>query len=171
MSDPQWLREARAEGRILSESRLPSTSVRIIAAKPTEPVKLCVPTFRPSLERPVWEIPLVTASEINGRDWRKRSKRTDQAWSAVSKAIGPHLAYLVRFASDFHAGLPVHCCFTRLGGRRLDAANLPTALKACEDALCWIMGASDGALNWHPRYDQEACDGCGVRISLGGVFP
>lgn len=172
MSDPAWLKEARAEGRVISESSLPGTSVRIIAAKSEEPVKLCVPTFRPSLSRPTWEIPLVTASEINLRDWRKRSKRSDAAWSAVSKAIGPHLAYLVRFAADYHAGIPVYVQFTRLGGRKLDRSNLPTSMKAVEDALCWMMGADDGAANWHPDWQQEACDGCGVRITLSSeVFP
>ncbi len=166
MSDPKWLVDARAEGRIVSET-MNSALILKDVEKRGRPVKLCVPTFRGSLSNPVWEIPLETRSEINLRQWQKRSKRTDAAWSAVSKAFGPHLAYLVRFASDYHAGLPVMVKFTRLGGRRLDRSNLPTALKAVEDAVAWLMGADDGAVNWRAEWEQEACDGCGVRIEFG----
>lgn len=160
MSDPQWLRDARRKGLDITEG---PAAVK----QSKESVKLIVPTFRRSTGWPVWEIPLVTTSEVNSRDWRKRSKRTDAAWAAVSKAVGRSLNYLAAFAFDFHdLGLPVYARFTRLGGRKLDKSNLPTALKATEDALCFMMGADDGAANWHPSWAQEPCDGMGVRIEL-----
>lgn len=155
--EPDFLKTARRKGLILSE-----TSPAFVAKGP----KLIVPTFRFGMFCPVWEIPLITTSEVNARDWHKRSNRTDAAWKAVSKAIGPQLAYLVRLAADFHMGAKVYARFTRLGGRTLDKSNLPTALKAVEDALCFMMGADDGAANWHPSWAQEPCDGMGVRIEL-----
>lgn len=161
MNDPQWLKDARADGRIVSE-----TFRSVIVAKDTEPVKLIVPTFRPSLSHPVWEIPLETRSEVNHREWRKRSKRSDAAWMAVSKAFGPHLAYVVRFASDYHSGIPVRVRFTRIGGRKLDRSNLPSACKAVEDVTAFFLGANDGSDLWKAEFEQEPCDGLGVRIEF-----
>ena len=163
MSDPQWLKDARAEGRIVSE-----THSSVIVSEQPPAVELIHPTFRPSLTNPVWEIPLETRSEINLRDWRKRSKRSDAAWRAVSRAFGPHLWHLARFAADYHAGGEVRVKFTRLGGRALDKGNLPTALKGVEDAVAFFLGADDGSPLWKAEWDQEPGGAMGVRIQFKG---
>lgn len=111
-------------------------------------------------------VPVITASEVNGRDWRRRSKRTDAAWRAVSRTIGPHLIMLGPAAAAYHAGRTLHVDFVRLGGRRLDSSNLPTATKAVEDAVCWMIGADDGDPRWEPRWYQEPGGLCGVRVEV-----
>ena len=91
-----------------------------------------------------WVIGAESKSEVNHREFRKRSKRTDGAWRATSKIMGPHLKALAPFAEAYHAGRRLVVTFTRLGGKRLDRSNLPTATKAVEDAVAFMLGADDG---------------------------
>ena len=111
-------------------------------------------------------IPVATVSEINQRSWRSRSKRTDAAWRAVSRTIGPHIIMLGPVAAAYHAGRTLEVDFTRLGGRQLDASNLPTSTKAVEDALCWMIGADDADPRWEPRWYQMPGGVCGVRVEI-----
>ena len=113
-----------------------------------------------------WVIPVVTTSEINGRDWRSRSNRTKAAREAVSKAFGPRLMAAAVVAHHYHQGGAVRAVFTRLGGRRIDLSNLGSALKGCEDAVCLIIGASDGDPRWRPEFRQEPGGPVGVRVEL-----
>lgn len=150
---------------------LPGTTVNgrpvaVAAAKP-EPVALIEATFRGSLEYPVWEIPLETRSEANHRDWRRRSKRTDAAWRAVSRALGKHLVYVATFANRYHSGHGIRVRITRIGGRKLDhSVNLPASMKAVEDAVAFMMGADDGSPLWHCDFEQEPGGAMGVRVEL-----
>lgn len=123
-------------------SRKPATSKRLLVEA----------MFAPPA---TWTIPVETASEANGRDWRKRSKRSDGAWRAVSRAMGPELRALAAFAEAFHDGFPIRVQFTRIGGRRLDRSNLPTALKAVEDAVAFMLGADDGSPLWCAEWQQR----------------
>lgn len=124
-------------------------------------------TFNHSEWHPSWEIPLVTRNESNLREWRKRSKRTDAAWKAVSRNIGPWVGYLGRFAREYHSGRPVRCVLTRIGGRTLDRmSNLGSALKAVEDAVCFLIGVDDGDPRWQCRAEQEPGDAYGVRVEF-----
>lgn len=108
-----------------------------------------------------------TASEANEAHWQRRASRSGIIRKAVSRVLGKELAYLVPFAVAFHKGLHVRVHFVRLGGRRMDKlANLGTAMKAAEDAVCLILGADDGADNWVPTCDQEPGGPYGVRITL-----
>lgn len=161
--EPDWLKVARAEGRIIEGGvRLAETVLAEVDDSP-----LVEPTFRGSTLFPVWELPIRTKSEINHREWRKRSKRTDEAWRVVSRYISPQMWYLVRFIDDYHrSSKPIGVRFTRLGGRKLDRGNLPTALKATEDALAFIMGADDGDNRWQSEFEQEPGGPVGVRIEL-----
>lgn len=113
-----------------------------------------------------WVIPVETRSLTNLRDWKQRQKLTKAARSAVSLCFGPRLRWLSVFAEAYHAGQPVQVTFTRLGGRRLDTSNLPSAIKPVEDALCLLMGADDGAVNWLPRWEQEPGGLMGVRVEF-----
>lgn len=150
---------------------MPGTKVngKPVATAPTkpEPVELIEATFRASWDFPVWQIPLETRSEANLRDWRRRSKRSDSAWRAVSRAFGPHLVYVATFARLYHTGHPIHVRLTRLGGRKLDqSVNLPASLKAVEDAVAWSMGADDGSPLWRCTFAQEPGGSMGARIEL-----
>jgi hypothetical protein len=62
----------------------------------------------------------------------------------------------------------VRARFVRLGGKRLDPmVNLPSAMKGCEDAVCFLLGLDDSSPLWVPSCDQEPGDGpVGVRIEL-----
>jgi len=111
-------------------------------------------------------IPLVTSSEINGRDWEARSRRSNAAWKAVSQALGPHLRDLAPIAESYHSGETITIRLTRIGGRKLDRSNLPTALKATEDAVAFLIGADDGDPRWQAEWDQEPGGPMGVRIEV-----
>lgn len=114
-----------------------------------------------------WTVPIVTTTEVNDRNWKGRSARTHAARRAVSKVFGEHLAALVPFAEHYHQCRPLRIVFTRLGGRKCDRSNLPTAIKAVEDALALMLGADDGDPCWRPEFEQEPGSGLvGVRIEL-----
>ncbi len=111
-------------------------------------------------------IPVCTTSEVNSREWKARNRRAGEAWRAVSKILGPNLGSLACFAGPYRDGRPLYVTFTRLGGRRLDRSNLPTATKAVEDALAFMLGADDGDPRWVASWDQEPGGPQGVRITL-----
>jgi len=117
-------------------------------------------------------LPVATASEANGRDWRARSARTTQARAVVSRCLGPHLRRLAPFADHYHAGRPLGVRLVRLGGRRLDrTANLGPALKAVEDAVALMLGADDGDPRWQSEADQEPGGPAGVRVEFARLGP
>lgn len=132
-------------------------------AKPAAP-KLVAAAFTPPN---CWVIPVVTASEANGRDWRARSRRSDAAWRAVSRAFGPTLLYVAPVAAAYHRGEAVRVRLTRLGGRALDrAVNLPSSLKGVEDAVAYFLAANDGDDRWRCEVAQEPGGLAGVRVEL-----
>ena len=51
-----------------------------------------------------WVLPIPTASEINLRDWRARSRRTDVAWKVVSRCFGRQLDYLSHRSEERRVG-------------------------------------------------------------------
>jgi hypothetical protein len=111
-------------------------------------------------------IDVKTVGEVNGRDWKARSRRTDAAWQAVGNTLGRHLSLLAPFADAYHGGKALRIVFTRLGGRRMDRSNLPTAIKATEDALAFMMGACDGDPRWRSEFAQEPGGAFGVRVEM-----
>lgn len=113
-----------------------------------------------------WELPIPTASEINLRDWRARSRRTDVAWQVVSRCFGRQLDHLSHIARHYHAGRPIAVKLTRLATKRLDNTNVPTSLKAVEDAVCFMLGANDGDPRWLSTFHQEVGEVIGVRVEL-----
>lgn len=132
--------------------------------KPREkPALLEAEFIRPA----TWIIPLETHAEANGRSWKARSARTQAARRAVSQALGKRLVPLAFASEGYHFGRPVKVRLTRLGGRALDpTVNLPSALKAVEDAVCMMIGADDGSPLWQCRCDQEPGGAYGVRITF-----
>lgn len=129
----------------------------------SRPPDLAAASFIPPTS---WVLPLVTANEVNGRDWRARSARTQAARRAVSRAFGPHLRALAPVAEHYAAGGAVRAVLTRLGGRRVDPGAVGVTLKAVEDAVCATIGADDGDARWRPEYGQEPGGPAGVRIEL-----
>ena len=108
-----------------------------------------------------------TFSEINGRDWRERSKRTKAARIAVRSAIAHRLDLLHTYSRHYTAGGTLKVTFTRLGGKKLDRmANLGTALKGVEDAFAYLLFASDGDARWRATAEQEPGGEVGVRITV-----
>lgn len=159
----ELLAELRSRGVVFTEG----PPVAVPAPGRAKATKEKPAWVRPAFMPPAtWVIPIATVSETNERKWRERSRRTQAARAAVSKALGPHLRHLAPVAEAYHAGREVRVLFTRLGGHRLDKSNLPAAFKATEDALALMMGASDGAKNWLPDWEQVPGGPCGVRIEL-----
>lgn len=112
-------------------------------------------------------IPVKTASEVNGRDWRKRSRRSGEAWKAVSRTLGPHLDLLSPMALAYHDQKALRVLFVRLGCRKMDRSNLPSAMKGCEDAIAFLLGADDGDARWHSSFEQDQeHEGVGVKIEI-----
>jgi hypothetical protein len=114
-----------------------------------------------------WVLPIKTASEANGRDWRKRSNRTQQARRIVSRDLGKVLWLVPQFGERLHLRKqPLVVRITRLGGRKLDLANLGPALKATEDAVALMLGIDDGDPRWQVEFHQEPGGPYGVRLEL-----
>lgn len=132
--------------------------------KPAEMVKASAAVVG---NRFVAVVPVATVSEANQRQWRGRSGRTGTQRAAVSKVLGPALGMLAPFADHYHRGGVLNVTLTRLGGQRLDTlANLGSALKAIEDAVALMLGASDGDPRWKAKAEQEPGGPVGVRIEL-----
>lgn len=111
-------------------------------------------------------LPIETASEANGRKWRERSHRNKEARRIVSKEIGCRWEYFHRFPVAYHRGERIKLIFTRLGGRKLDKANIGSALKQTEDALALMFGANDGDDRWDASHEQQPGGLKGVRIEI-----
>lgn len=164
-----WLDTALERGLIDPKQLLPqppaAAPVAASGDTPTWP-DLVVPAFTPP---GLWTLPIATASEANGRDWRKRSNRTRAARKIVSEQLGRALVWVAAFAAHYHAGGALRVTFTRLGGKRLDNSNLPPALKATEDAVALMFGADDGDPRWRAEWGQEPGGPGGVRVELHTV--
>ncbi len=106
-------------------------------------------------------------NENNLRSWKGRNRRSGAAWKAVRSAVGPRLCLLEPFAIAYSQGQALKLTFTRLGGRKLDQmANLGSSLKGVEDAIAYLLGASDGSPQWHPAAAQETTGPTGVRVEV-----
>lgn len=162
LTDPAIVR-AFEKGLIETPTLLPSGR----AAKPKKS-DMVEELFASMPGGPVWVLPIVTASEANCRQWQAKSNRTREARRIVSPALGKRIDYLAPFARAYHAGIPVRVILTRLGGRKLDeGVNLPSSMKAVEDAVALMLGADDGSPLWHVEFEQEPeHTGHGVRIEL-----
>ena len=129
---------------------------------------LVAPSFTPPGK---WVIPVVTASEANGRDWRDTSAWTQAARRAVANALVQYLRHLAPFAEAYAGWVPLGCALTWLGSRRLDLGAVASALKAVEDAVCLLLEADDGDPRWVPAYRQEPGGPAGVRVALRAPPP
>ena len=112
-------------------------------------------------------VPVRTVSEGNARGhWSGRSSRAAAQRSAV--------AVVLRGERARRGGLPplpVVATLTRLtpAAPRIDAQNLPAALKACVDGLADAYGVDDGDGRYEFRFAQARGDGHGVRVEIESV--
>lgn len=167
MGFPLSLADEPGLKRMLAEGRAVECTPALAAAEDKATRKLVAPVFAILAGSPTWVLPIVTVSESNSReDWAKKSNRTRAARRTVSLAFGRELATVARYADAFHSGQMLAVVLTRLGGRKLDKSNLPSALKATEDAVALMLGADDGAANWHLVPQQQTGGPAGVRIEL-----
>ena len=110
------------------------------------------------------KLPIETKSEINLRSWRCRAKRSKTARNVVGNYFPQDAATFFRLKWITGHGLRI--TLTRLGGRKLDRSNLPTALKATEDGVAEMIGANDGDERWQASWHQEPGGPVGVRIEV-----
>lgn len=159
------IEDARREGRVIGERAAAGPPAATPAKVRRRGPALVEPSFAATAAGPVWVVPLETANESNGRDWKSRSRRSGAAWRAVRAAV--ELRHLAPFERLLRSGSPVRVRLVRLGGRHLDRlVNLPGALKGCEDALAYLLGVDDGSPLWVPECDQEPGGPVGVRIEI-----
>jgi hypothetical protein len=136
-------------------------------SKPTAKEQTLNPEVRTMRNGMAWVLPIITRSEANGRDWRARSSRTQQARKVVSRCMGSSLWHLAPFAKWLHEDkLPLAITFIRLGGRKLDAANLGSALKSTEDAVAMMLGIDDGDHRWRVEFRQAPCSKHAVIVEI-----
>ena len=141
-------------------------SVKIDTEGPVRTVCYVKPEFIPPA---TWRIDFTTVSEANQKpsQWRAKSRRVQNAWKAVSRVIGPHLISAAVAAAPYHQGNPIYIRFVRLGGRKLDRlVNLPSSIKAIEDALAHMLGCDDGDPRWQASCDQRPGGPVGVEITI-----
>lgn len=110
-----------------------------------------------------FKIPIRTVSETNMREhWSKRHKRRKEQRRVAGN-----------FANQIAAKLPPkpwRLTLTRYGRQRMDAGNLPAAMKGPQDGLCDAIGIDDGDIEHQWCYMQKpdgrksAFRGVGVRI-------
>lgn len=111
-------------------------------------------------------LPVYTVSEINQRGWRARHRRNVEARRIVNEALGRPTISLSTFRDAFLAGKVLRVKFVRMGGRKLDRSNLPTATKATEDAVADLLLINDGSDQWDVSFAQEPGGPIGVRIEM-----
>lgn len=108
-----------------------------------------------------------TKAEVNHRAWRAKNRRAGEAWRRVREAIGANIGALELFARHYAAGGVLRLRFVRMGGRRLDNSNVPSATKGVEDAVAYLLNANDGdRRRWKPEFDQEPGGLVGVRVTV-----
>ncbi len=139
--------------------------------KPIKRPKQRKPTafVQPSYANGVWTIPVRVVSESNQRcHWTKKRKRRSEQGNAVflSMFLSP-MARQMRDAAK--QGKTICITFTKLGGKRLDVSNLPTAFKAVEDEVARLLGIDDGHEHWHPVFEQEPGGKVGIRIRIESI--
>jgi hypothetical protein len=116
-----------------------------------------------------WTLPVETHPISNMSEWQERTRMTLAVRLAWAKAAAGHLDFLHIIATRYH-GTPSYAIksrFTRLSVAELDPANLGSAVKPVEDAVClWLGSIPDRPPRWRPTYAQEKAAGYGVRVEL-----
>ena len=159
--DPaEFLKAAAAAGVTLTDAR--GDPVAAVDAPPGRPKLVAAAFVAPA----TWTFPILTVSESNHRDWKRRSGRTQNARRVVSLQIAAQVDYYAPLVHHYRAGRLVRVTLARLAPHRLDAANLGGALKATEDAVALMLGCDDGDPRWLAAFAQEVQPLMGVRLTL-----
>jgi hypothetical protein len=153
-------------GAVIQEAAAAQVSTAKKARKTRKKPRMVVATVAMEGDTLVAFIPAITRSEANESKWTRKMVRKLSAKKAVKDTLGCHYRLLVPFAEAYHAGKPIRVTLTRLGGRKLDACNLPSSMKAIEDALEGALLADDGSPLWIVEYRQNVGHHVGVQINL-----
>lgn len=165
--DPEEIRRWLREGLVTPEQLgLVEPAKPKVAKKPKGKPGLVAPSYALVEGWHRWEYPIVTVSESNAREWRKRSNRVKMAREIVSRHMSKQWSVYGPIGDVWRAGQTVYARFTRLGGHALDAANVGPALKASEDAVCMMMGVNDTPPRWQATYHTQPGGEIGVRVEL-----
>lgn len=125
-----------------------------------------------SLGAGCWIVGVRTISVANNRDWKLRSAATKEARKKVCDLFARSIAEIAPLIERIHSSpCKIGAEFTRLGGRRMDHANLGGAIKAVEDAVCLYLGIDDGDPRYEPEYFQAPGSLSGVMIKLWAEVP
>lgn len=177
-TEPEWLTQAiekaRAEGRILSETaaKPPATPAQRGGKKAgakRRKAALVAAAVERTRDYCAWTLPVETHPISNMSEWQERTRMTLAVRLAWAKAAAPHLDFLHTIATRYHdtPSYAIKSRFTRLSVAELDPANLGSAVKPCEDAVClWLGAIPDRPPKWRPAYAQEKAAGYGVRVEL-----
>lgn len=169
--EPQWLIDARADGRILNE-----TGVKLPVMEADPPAKkkkvkkgpLVTPSFTTDTGVIRIVYPLRLEPVANGAAFKKSAfGRAGKDRKPTGLALSGHLLELHTFQGRM-LRTPITCTLTRIGGRgNMDDDNLRSAFKWVRDTLCMFLGVDDGKkcpIIW--VYDQEPGPEWGVKITL-----
>lgn len=172
--EPDWLIKARAEGMIISETRVggggfvpsPHPSANMVPKSTSGHTATRKPKPSKSAERPastraftVEIAPLRLASEANtGGSFRHFLGRKKAIKAAISEVFDGVLVSV---------RLPVVVTLTRLGGKKLDPDNLANCFKAVQDGVAAWLGVDDGdetKVRWKYRARPGYRMGCRIHI-------
>lgn len=81
-------------------------------------------------------LPIRLESEANARDWRKRSRRSQDQHKTVEDFLWP-------MAGVLRAALPLQISIARIAPRKLDNDNLQVTPKYVRDAIAKVLGVDD----------------------------
>jgi hypothetical protein len=173
VADPDWYTQAKAEGRIISETPVkpiiqPGETTRLDRPKPAksrEKRDLLPQAFVPP---GTWLVPVYVAAGDNGQRFnRSKIARAGHERKPVYHALARQLHDLAAFALHAQRGDPVKITLTRIGGNKMDAANVVAAMKYVQDAVADFLGVDDGSKNLDWKYAAEpGARKYGVRIEL-----
>lgn len=170
--DANWsiekaIEKARREGRIISETKpvnLPGpTPTPERSAKKVKRELLPAAFVQPA----TWLVPVYCYAGDNARGFKKQIGRAGHERRPVYHTLARQLRALAPFADAAQAGRTVRITLTRIGGNKMDAANVVAALKYVQDAVADLLGVDDGkeCLDW--EYGQApGRRKHGVRIQL-----
>lgn len=112
----------------------------------------------------IFEIPIRTVSETNQRcHWAKKAKRTKEQRGLAG-------LFTRQWLNDLPPK-PWRITMTRVGKRRLDAGNVPPAMKGPQDGMCDALGIDDGDEAHEWSYKQRVAKEYGIEVKIETIEP
>ncbi len=138
------------------------------AARKRKKPALAVPSYQSDHDSVEFVIPLhvYAGDNLSGRMSKSRIGRAGHERRVTAKVLARGLLKLAYYAGALCCGRRVRVTLTRLGGRKMDAANVVAAMKYVQDTVALFLGQDDAnpLLDWH--YQQAPGGPSGVRVRL-----